>query len=71
MILSHSVADFDRWLEGYDAAAALRTKSKGIIGHAANRGLGDPSLAFIYHQAESFDTLRGISSPTRPCQDAR
>jgi hypothetical protein len=59
MILSHSVADFNSWLEGYDAAAALQ-RSGGIIGHAANRGLDDPSLAFVYHQAESFDTLQAF-----------
>lgn len=59
MIMSHSVADFDKWLAGYDAAAELQ-RSGGIVGHAANRGLDDPSLAFIYHQAESFDTLQAF-----------
>jgi hypothetical protein len=58
-ILSHSVADFDRWLEGYDGAADLQRDS-GIIGHAANRSLDDPSLAIVYHQAASFDTLRAF-----------
>ena len=56
-LLSHTVADFDSWLEAYDAADTLRS-SHGIIGHAANRSLDDPSLAIIYHQAESFDDLR-------------
>lgn len=60
-LLSHTVADFDAWLEAYDAADALRT-SAGIIGHAANRSLDDPSLAVVYHQAESFDDLRGFLS---------
>ena len=35
-------------------------KTRGIIGHAANRSLDDPSLAVVYHQAESFDTLRSF-----------
>lgn len=56
-MISHTVADFDAWLEGYDAADELRT-SAGISGHAANRSLDDPSLAIVYHQAESFDDLR-------------
>ncbi len=55
--LEHRVADFDAWLQAYDAAAGLQ-KSKGIIGHAANRSIDDPSTAIVYHQAESFDTLR-------------
>ncbi len=57
MMISHPVADFDAWLEGYDAAAELQA-SGGIIGHAANQSLDDPSMALVYHQAESFDTLR-------------
>ncbi len=60
-LFRHTVADFDRWLEGYDAAAELQ-KSKGIIGHAANRSIDDPSVAIVYHQAESFDTLRAFLS---------
>jgi len=58
-MLSHSVADFDRWLVGYDGAADLQA-AKGIVGHAANRSIDDPNLAIIYHQAESFDTLRAF-----------
>jgi len=58
-ILHHRVADFDTWLAGYDGAAALQT-SKGIIGHAANRWVDDPSMVTIYHQAEGFDTLRAF-----------
>jgi hypothetical protein len=59
MVVSHTVADFDAWLEAYDAAGDLQ-RSRGIIGHAANRLLDDPSTAVIYHQAESFDTLRSF-----------
>ena len=58
-ILQHSVADFDSWLEGYDRAAELQTEH-GIVGQAANRSLDDPSVAIVYHQAESFDTLRAF-----------
>lgn len=56
-LLSHTVADFDKWLQAYNDADELRT-SKGIIGHAANRSNDDPSVAVVYHQAESFGTLR-------------
>ena len=58
-IIGHTVADFDSWLEGYDAADELQ-KSSGIIGNAANRLLDDPSVALVYHQAESFDNLRAF-----------
>ena len=40
-MLSHRVADFDRWLQVYDEAADLR-EAHGIIGDAANRSLDDP-----------------------------
>lgn len=55
-MLTHRVADFDRWLEGYDAADELR-REHGIIGHAAARSLGDPAIAIVYHQAETFEEL--------------
>ncbi len=59
VLLTHTVADFDAWLEAYNDADELRT-SKGIVGHAANRSNDDPSVAIVYHQAESFDTLRAF-----------
>jgi hypothetical protein len=58
-MLRHSVADFDRWLEGYDSAAELQA-ANGIVGQAANRSLDDPAVAIVYHQAESFDALRAF-----------
>ena len=58
-MLRHSVADFDRWLKGYDAAADLQA-AEGIVGQAANRSIEDPTVAIVYHQAESFDTLRAF-----------
>jgi len=59
MLITHTVADFDKWLAGYDAAAELQSSS-GIIGQAANRSIDDPSLAVIYHQAENAETLRSF-----------
>ena len=59
MIITHHVEDFDAWLVGYDAADELQ-RSNGIVGHAANRSIDDPSLVLVYHQAESFDTLRSF-----------
>jgi hypothetical protein len=58
-MLHHHVRNFDRWLEGYDRAAALQ-RAKGIVGQAANRSNDDPTMAIVYHQAESFDTLRAF-----------
>jgi hypothetical protein len=57
MIVSHRVEDFDNWLAEYDAVGELQ-RSYGIIGQAANRSIDDPSLVVVYHQAETFDTLR-------------
>lgn len=59
IVVSHEVADFDAWLEGYDAADGLRSEA-GILGHAANRGIDDPSTVLVYHQAESADALRAF-----------
>ena len=58
-VVTHHVDDFDAWLAGYDAADDIR-RSNGIIGDAANRSIDDPSLAVVYHQAESFDTLQSF-----------
>jgi hypothetical protein len=58
-MVSHTVADLDQWLAGYDAAEELR-RSSGIIGHAANQVSDDPSRVVVYHQAESFDDLRAF-----------
>ena len=44
---------------GYDEAAGLQA-ANGIVGQAANRSLDDPAVAIVYHQAESFDTLRAF-----------
>jgi hypothetical protein len=57
MIISHRVEDADAWLTAYDEATELQ-KTHGIVGHAANQSLDDPSLIIVYHQAESFEALR-------------
>ena len=63
MIVQHCVVDFDRWLEVYDGARDMQ-RAAGVTGHAANRSLDDPSLVVVYHQADSFDTLRSmVASP--------
>lgn len=59
MLISHRVADVDTWLAGYDDADELQ-RSNGIVGHAANQSMDDPSTIVVYHQAESFDTLRAF-----------
>lgn len=56
-MLSHRVSNFEEWLDGYNDADSLREQN-GIVGHAASQALDDPSVALVYHQAESFDTLR-------------
>jgi hypothetical protein len=56
-MISHTVADLEAWLVGFDAASELQ-EANGIIGVAANCVLDDPSTVVVYHQAESFDTLR-------------
>ncbi len=58
-ILSHEVADLDAWLEGYDGADELRT-SNGIVGHAANQSVDNPSVTVVYHQAESIEALQAF-----------
>ena len=59
MIADHRVADFDAWLAVYDSVGDMQ-KAGGIIGQAANRSLDDPQRVIVYHQAESFDTLRAF-----------
>jgi hypothetical protein len=59
MIVDHRVADVDAWLEVYDSVGDMQ-KAGGIIGQAANRSLDDPQRVIVYHQAESFDTLRAF-----------
>jgi len=59
IMVSHRVEDFDRWRLGYTTADEVR-RSGGIVGHAVNRSIDDPSMAIVYHQAESFDALRSF-----------
>ena len=63
VIITHMVADFDSWLEGYKSAEADAMRAAaGVIGHAANQGMENPDLALVYHQAETFDDLRALAS---------
>ena len=50
MIVSHTVANLDAWLAGYQAAAPVQ-KQAGIIGQAANQSLDAPNTVVVYHQA--------------------
>jgi quinol monooxygenase YgiN len=61
VMISHMVADFDAWLEGYKSpeAEAMRAAG-GVIGHAANQAVDEPNLAIVYHQAESFEALHAL-----------
>lgn len=59
MIVSHTVADFNKWFAGYKAADAIR-KQGGIIGHAVNQALDDPNTVIVYHQAESHEAFRAF-----------
>lgn len=59
MMISHQVAAFDAWLAGYAAAETVREQG-GIVGAAANQLLDAPNTALVYHQAESFDTLKAF-----------
>lgn len=61
LLISHTVADFDRWLDGYAKADGVR-KEGGIIGHAVNRSIAEPNRAIVYHQAESHDALKAFAS---------
>lgn len=63
VIISHAVDNFDSWLDGYksDEADAMRSAA-GIIGHAVNRSSDNPSVAIVYHQADSFDQLHALAS---------
>jgi len=62
VIISHAVADFDAWLEGYksEEADAMR-EAAGVVGHAVNRSMDNPNVAVVYHQAESFDILHALT----------
>ena len=62
VVISHMVADFETWLEGYRSAEADAMRAAaGIIGHAANQSAENPNLAIVYHQAETFDALHDLA----------
>lgn len=59
MIVTHTVANLEAWLAGYQAAAPVQ-KQAGIIGQAANQSLDAPNTVVVYHQAESHDALKAF-----------
>jgi quinol monooxygenase YgiN len=61
MMVTHTVADFDKWFDGYKGVAAVR-EAGGIIGEAVNRSIDTPNEVVVYHQAESHDTLTAFAS---------
>jgi len=60
MLVTHKVADFDKWKKAYDAFDATRKKHK-ILGHAVARGVKDPNTVYVYHQAEEVETLKAFT----------
>jgi hypothetical protein len=46
-VVSHKVADFDKWKVGFDAHAEAR-KGAGIMGHHVNQAADDPNMVSIY-----------------------
>ncbi len=57
--MHHGVEDYDAWVEVYNAFD-LHRKESGIVGHAVDRELDDPSNVIVYHQAEALTTLRAF-----------
>jgi hypothetical protein len=60
VIVRHKVADYATWKRAFDAHATARSAA-GILGHAINRSVDDPSLVVIYLQAKSIDQLRAFA----------
>jgi hypothetical protein len=63
VIVAHSVSSYETWKQAFDADAGPRAQA-GVLGHAVNRSVEDPSLVVVYLQASSLDQLRGfVGSP--------
>ncbi len=60
-IVRHEVQDFSTWKRAFDDDGEARRKA-GIIGHAVNRSVKNPSLVVVYLQAESLESLRAFAS---------
>jgi hypothetical protein len=62
-IVAHAVASYDTWKQAFDADAGARAEA-GIVGHAVNRSVEDPSLVIVYLQSSTQEQLRGfVGSP--------
>ncbi len=61
MMVSHTVANYDAWMDGYKQAAHVRAAG-GIIGDAVNRSVENPNLVVVYHQAETHGALTAFAS---------
>jgi hypothetical protein len=61
LIIRHEVRDYANWKHAFDGHAAARARA-GVLGHAVNRGVGNPNMVVIYLQAESLDALRAFAA---------
>ncbi len=59
VVVTHKVADFDKWKKAYDAADEMR-KKHGITGHAVERMVKKPNTVVVYHEAEKLETLKAF-----------
>jgi len=58
-IVVHEVADFERWKKAFDVHAPERERA-GVVAHAVNRSVENPSLVVAFLQAEDEETLRAF-----------
>jgi hypothetical protein len=63
-IVSHRVAAYDAWKKVFDADAGPRAEA-GIVGHAVNRSIDDPSLVVVYLQSSTPEQIRGFAQSPR------
>jgi hypothetical protein len=61
LIISHEVRDYTAWKQAFDGHGDARSKA-GVVGHAVNRSVRNPSVVVIYLQAESLDVLRAFAA---------
>ena len=58
--ITHPVADFDQWKQGFDEGEEDR-RAAGLLGHHLNRGEEDPNLVSIYIAISDVDRARAFS----------
>lgn len=59
VVISHPVADYDRWKGAFDAHGAAR-KAGGVIGHSINTVVGDDNQVVALAQGSDLDALRAF-----------